>query len=166
MKNIKVLYHFKKFWQVYTRQNRAVSKWDETRTDMDVFINRTIGKWFAGKFFQVEIERHEIDSLQLFYKPNNEFKVFTKYVYIINIEFAFSAYQERIRIYYIEPHSEKIEEVSWGLNEFFRLNLMENEGDFRLLRKFYPFRVEAIELPKLMLNEIPVKERKVRVAKK
>jgi hypothetical protein len=166
MKNIKELYHFEKFWQVYTRQNRSVSQWDERRTDMDVFINRTLSAWFAGKFFQVEIEQHKKDWLHPFDKPATEYKVFTKYVYITNIKFAFAPYHELITIYYIQPHSEKIEEVCWGWNEFINIKLMENEGDFRLLRKFYPIRVEAIELPQLKFIGQPIKERKVRVAKK
>jgi hypothetical protein len=46
-----------------------------------------------------------------------------------------------------------------------RIKLMENEGDFRLLRKFYPVRVEAIELPQLNILGNPIKERKVRMPK-
>lgn len=152
MKNIKELYHFEKFWQAYTLQNRAVSSWDERRTDMDVFINRTISSWFTGKFFQVEIERHSTNSMMPFSKPADEFKVFTKYVYITNIKFAFAKYGDKITIYYVEPHSEKIEEVCWGWNDFMLIKLMENEGDFRLLRKFYPVSVEKYPVP--VINDI------------
>ncbi len=160
MKNIKELYHFEKFWQVYTRQNRSISKWDDKRTDMEVFINRTIAKWFTGKCFQVEIERHNKDWFKsAFGSRPTEYRIFTKYIYITNIRFAYAPYHDLLTIYYLEPHSEKIEEVCYGFDEFINLNLMENEGDFRLLRKFYPIKVEKYNVP-------TINERKVWRGKK
>lgn len=151
MKPIIELYHFEKFWKVYTNQDRCISKWDEGRTDMDVFINRTIQKWFVGKFFQVEIENHA-KMENSWYKTVTQYKVFTKYVYITNIKFAFAAYHDKIRINFIEAHSEKIGEVSFGWNDFMNIKLMENEGDFRLLRKFYPITIKKYDVPKLPLT--------------
>jgi len=146
VKEIGELYNLNKFWEVYSRQNRGVSQWDDKRTDMEVFINRTIAKWFVGKFYQIEIERHKLYSPP-FDKPATTYKVFTKFVYITNIKFAFAPYHNLITINYIEPHSEKIEKVDYGINDFSRLKLMENESDFRILKKFYPVRVEEIVLP-------------------
>jgi hypothetical protein len=57
-----------------------------------------------------------------------------------------------IKIYFIEPHSEKIQDVSYGWNDFISLKIMENEGDFRILKKFYPIVVQEIKFP--LLSEI------------
>ena len=148
MKTIKELYHFEKFWQVYTRQSPAISKWDDRRTDMEVFINRTIAKWFSGKCFQVEIERHNKKWFNSpFAEQPTEYSVFTKYVLITNIKFAFAPYFDLITIYYVEPQSENIEKLCWGLNDFGNIKLIENEGDFRLLTKFYPIKIEKYKVP-------------------
>ena len=114
---------------------------------------------------QAKIERHENNLLRPFDEPAKEYKVFTKYVYITNIKFAFAPYHDKVTVYYVQPHSEKIEEVCWGWNDFMRIKLMENEGDFRLLVKFYPIKVESIETPQLNFICQPAKERKVRISK-
>jgi hypothetical protein len=145
VKLISEQYNFKKFWEVYTRQNRCNSKWDGDRTDMDVFIRRTLSSWFAGKCFQIEIERHH----KHFHHATKEYKIFTKYICITNITFAYAPYHDKINIYYIEPNSEKIEVVCYGYNELIGLKLVENEEDFRILKKFYPIVVEKYVLPTL-----------------
>lgn len=147
MKRVDELYHFEKFWSIYVRQNRAISKWDESRTDMEVFIRRTIDKWFSGKCFQVQLERHKKHIPLPFEKPPKNYKIFTKYVYIITISFAFAPYHDLITIHFIEPHSETIQKVSYGLNDFYRIRLLENEEDFRILKKFYPIEVVEIKQP-------------------
>jgi hypothetical protein len=149
MKKINELYYFEKFWKIYTRQERAVSKWDEKRTDMDVFIRRTLSKWFSGKAFQVELNRYQSFDAFFHKTPPLEYKVITKYIVITNMVFSFAQYHDLITIYFIEPHSESFEEIRFGFNEFMDLKLMKNEGDFRLLRKFYPIRKEEIKLPTL-----------------
>lgn len=139
MKPINELYNFEKFWDLLARQNRAVSSWDVCRTDKEVFVKRTVAKWISGKFYQVEIERHVsvLNLLPEIQKQHSHYKIFTKYVYITNITFVYVRGLQ-LRINYIEPHSEKIEEVLFGYNDFIKLKLVENEAEFLILKKFYP----------------------------
>lgn len=143
MKTVFELYYFEKFWNILSRQNRSISNWDGERTDMDVFIRRTVGSWFVGKFFQVEVKEHKanIFFLKEFETPDQKTKIFTKYIYITNIRFAYQR-SLKVRINYVEPHSQKVEEVYFGWNDFVNISLMENEEDFRILNKFYPVKVE------------------------
>lgn len=162
MKPITQAYHFEKFWQVYSRQSRYCSKWDHSRTDMAVFINRTLSTWFAGKYFQIIMEdkvqelkrRQYIDVERWLGKtvPEREFKpLFTMYVLITGIEFSYGSCPiDKITFYYAEPHSHTIQEMSMGLNELSGISLQEDQESFIILRKFYPVTKEKIEpLPRI-----------------
>lgn len=134
-------YRFEKFWKLFTQADRGVSKWDDTRTDMDVFVRRTLMRWFAGKYFQVQQAIYEGDWC------SNDYYVskFTTYVYVTHIRFAYQ-WADKIVICYVEPNSRKIEEVIFGHNDFIHLDIIENETDFAILRKFYP--ISKVHIPK------------------
>lgn len=161
-------YNFEKFWNIFTRQDRHVSKWDEGRTDQDVFIRRTLQKWFVGKCFQVLVHQkrdHNLDKLDFFMSslgnkpsPGDYDLLFTKYVHITNIYFKYSWSSGRITFYYVEPHSQSIQEEKLSYNDFIQMQVMENQTDFAILRKFYP--VEKKMHPKLPQIEPFIKNKK------
>lgn len=126
-------YPFAKFWDLFTRQNRCVSKWEDGRTDMEVFLRRTLRKWFINKFFQIEVEDwHRIEDKIVFT---------VKYVHIVEIRFGFMR-ANTIVIYYTHPHSDNLEEITMHHNDFIRLRIRENPTDFAILSKFYQHRIQ------------------------
>lgn len=139
-------YPFKKFWEAFMRQDRCSAKWDERRTDQDVFIRRTIGKWFEGKYFQVIFDK---------YVPGDPFPLsraepfrvrYTKYVAIVDIHFTYAAYHDQITIRYIEPHSAKTEEIRIKNGDWYDLSVIEDKESFTILRRFYPVERNEIKL--------------------
>ena len=83
-------------------------------------------------------------------KPRDYTLFFTKYVLITQIEFSYDYASNKLVFQYVEPHSERPKEALLGYNEFMQLEVMENETDFAILRKFYP--VEKRKHDKLTLN--------------
>lgn len=134
MRKIDELFPFDKFWMAFERQSRSCSSWDENRTDMAVFIDRTMSKWVTGKFFQIEYEESE----KKFLKPVLR-RRYTKYVLITHVRFSYG-YENMITFSYIEPHSKKEKEIRMGYGDFKSILLEENEADFRILHKFYPIK--------------------------
>jgi hypothetical protein len=146
-------YPFKKFWEVFTRQDRCVSKWDDKRTDQDVFIRRTLSRWFEGKCFQVIFDE---------YIPGDPFPLagregkrepyrirYTRYMAIIDIYFTFAAYHDQITFRYVEPHSRKIEKMCIKGSDWYNLSVEEDKESFTILRRFYPVEKIEIKLPKI-----------------
>jgi hypothetical protein len=144
-------YPFKKFWDAFMRQNRSVSKWDDKRTDQDVFIRRTLSKWFEGKCFQVIFDE---------YVPGDPFPIagregkreahcirYTRYMAIIDIYFTFAAYHDQITFRYVEPHSRKIEKICINGFDWYNLSVEEDKESFTILRRFYPVEKIEIKLP-------------------
>lgn len=145
------------------RQNRSVSKWDEKRTDQDVFIRRTLSKWFEDKCFQVVFEE---------YIPGDPFPLigeetrkephrikYTRYVYIVEIYFTFAKYHDQITFRFVEPHSRKIEKMCIKSFDWQNLSVEEDKESFTILRRFYPVEKSEIKLP--LLDELVIKKRKV-----
>ncbi len=147
MKPLTEQYNFEKFWEMFSRQNRSVSKWDQTRTDKQVFIERTLNRWFSGKCFQVLLKRDDrkaIEMARLYRSLGQKINhiehevIYTKYVLVLYIRFAYR-YSDKIIIRYAEPHSIKTEEMAMGYNDLLNIrSIAENETDFSILRKFYP----------------------------
>lgn len=130
-------YPFFKFWEMFIRQERCSSIWDASRTDMDVFIRRTLHKWYSGKYFQIREEDWKK-------RPNHIIKS-TKYIHIGRIRFAFG-HSHEIVFEYLEPHSLFPQKRELGHNDFLYLSVVPDEIDFAVLSKFYP--VEIAEKPK------------------
>lgn len=146
-------YNFKKFWDAFMRQCRYSSAWDERRTDQDVFIRRTLSKWFEGKYFQVILDE---------YIPGNPFPLtrtepyrfrYTKYVLIISIRFGFAAYFDQILVRFVEPHSTKMQEIWIKANDWHNLSIEEDKESFTILRRFYPVEKNGIKLPELLTSK-------------
>jgi hypothetical protein len=149
-------YPFKKFWDAFMRQNRCCSKWDESRTDQDVFIRRTLAKWFEGKYFQVIFDE---------YVPGDPFPLagrldkkesyrirYTRYMAVIDIYFTFAAYHDQITIRYVEPHSNKIQKMCIKGTDWYNLSVEEDKESFVILRRFYPVEKIEIKLPSLSVK--------------
>lgn len=140
-------YPFKKFWDAFMRQDRMASKWDDRRTDQDVFIRRTIGKWFAGKCYQVIFDE---------YVPGNPFPLsradpyrirYTVYMAVVEIYFTFAAYHDQITIRYAEPHSRKVLKMHIKGGDWYNISAEEDKESFTILRRFYPVERTEIKLP-------------------
>jgi len=152
MRKLTEAYPFEKFLTFFLRQNRGVSKWDERRTDQDVFIRRTLSKWFEGKAFQVIFDKYvPACGVPVFNGTEQKpYKMrYTKYVLITHICFAFSPYYDEITVYYAEPHSTKIERLDIKRNDWYNLSIQEDIESWTILRKFYPFEKTEIKMPTL-----------------
>lgn len=149
MSPIPEAYPFKKFWDAFARQDRSVAKWDDKRTDQDVFIRRTMSKWFEGKSFQVIFDQYiPADPFPLSRSEPHRLK-FTKYMLVLGIEFAYAAYHDQISITYAEPHSTKIEKMSIKSGDWYNISAQEDKESFTILRRFYPVERNKIKLPTL-----------------
>jgi hypothetical protein len=144
-------YPFKKFWDAFMRQDRGVSKWDDKRTDQDVFIRRTLSKWFGGKCFQVIFDK---------YVPGDPFPLvgrngkkepyrirYTKYMAVIDIYFTFAAYHDQVTFRYVEPHSTEIQKICIKGSDWYDMSVEEDKESFTILRRFYPVERNEIKLP-------------------
>jgi hypothetical protein len=146
-------YPFKKFWDAFMRQSRYSSHWDEKRTDQDVFIRRTLGKWFEGKYFQVIFDEYiPGDPFPLTRTEPYRF-VHTKYVLIVNIRFGYTAYFDQIVIRFVEPHSTKLQEIWIKSSDWYNLSIEEDKESFTILRRFYPIEKKEIKLPQLLTSK-------------
>lgn len=152
MEQLTKKYNFKKFWEYLNRQCRYNSKWDESRTDQDVFIRRTLQKWFTNKYFRIEVENWGDYS-------QKEIHLHTEYIFIEYIRFGF-ARATQIVFYYKHPHSTKTKEIRIGYNDFIGLRIVEAEADFRILQKFYPIRTESKPNPIEQITNMKAKTKK------
>jgi|SRR6185312_200599 len=163
-------YPFKKFWEMLTRQNRCVSKWDEHRTDQDVFIRRTLDKWFSGKCYQVVFDKFVPSPRFQPIDPVEPYRIkYTKYMAIAGIELAFSRTEGAITVKYVEPHSMTLEKMVLDHNDWCDLSVMDDNESFVILRRFYPVERNEIKLPTLQtLNteENATKRRSKKVAER
>lgn len=143
-------YHFKKFWNCFLRKDRCVSKWDDHRTDQDVFIRRTLGNWFVGKYFAVMFDDYvPADGIQGINWRDAYTIKYMKYVLITNIRFAYAKYHDQIVVHYLEPHSLKIEEKRLILNNWNGMWVEEDKERFTVLKKFYPIQKSKIPVPQI-----------------
>ena len=150
MERLTEKYKFKKLWGCFVRQNRHVANWDERRTDMDVFIKRTLSKWFSGKYFHLEIDEWNFDR--------DDYRIYTKYVFIVGIYFHYGRIPS-LTVHYLEPHSIIVEEKIMTFNDFLYLKIREAESDFRILQKFYPIRKEMKPNPFKQLANTNIKNK-------
>src|ERR1700727_1872709 len=129
-------YPFKKFWAAFERQNRHVSKWDDRRTDQDVFIRRTLSKWFEGKMFQVVFDKYVPEKGFLERVGAHRIK-YTQYVFITQIRFAYAPYHDQISVFYAEPHSTSIQRLDIKGGDWYDISIQEDKESWTILRKFY-----------------------------
>ena len=151
MERLTEKYKFKKLWECFVRQNRHVAGWDEKRTDMDVFIRRTLNKGFSGKYFHLEIDEWNFDR--------DDYRIYTKYVFIVGIRFHYGRIPS-VTVHYLEPHSIIVEEKIMTFNDFLYLKIREAESDFRILQKFYPIRKEMKPNPFKQFTNTNIKNKK------
>lgn len=143
-------YPFNKFLEIFTRQNRGVAKWDDRRTDQDVFIRRTLSKWFEGKMFQVMFDKYVPACGVPVFNGREQIPYrmrYTKYILVTHICFTYAPYHDQITIYYAEPHSTKIERLDLTRNDWYDISIEEDKESWTILRRFYPFEKTEIKLP-------------------
>lgn len=147
MEKLISVYPFTKFWECFERQDRGVSKWDDKRTDQDVFIRRTLSRWFEGKIFQVVFDKY-IPSVNLCLDSRPAYRIkYTKYILITHIHFTFAPYHDQVTFYYAEPHSNKIERMDIKRGDWHDLSIEEDKESWTILRRFYPFEKSEIKTP-------------------
>lgn len=149
---------FEKFWSIFDRQDRGISKWDNRRTDQDVFIRRTLSKWFEGKSYQIDFDKYipvkvGFNSVAAAHR----FK-YTMYVFVIRIGFTFSAYHDQITVEYAQPHSTSIERMDIERRDWSQMKIREDKESWTILRRFYPLEKNNIELPAGFRGAIVYKE--------
>lgn len=152
MKPIPEKYPFVKFWDAFMRQDRCVSKWDDKRTDQDIFINRTLSKWFEGKYFQVIFDKYipgdPFNFMAQIKKEPSRIR-YTMYMAIVRIRFGFGRIEGEIIVEYVEPHSTKIQSMHISHNDWYNMSAEEDKESFVILRRFYPVERIEIKLPTL-----------------
>ena len=127
-----------------------VSHWDEKRTDQDVFIRRTLDKWFSGKYWQAIFDKYvPAPNFQPFEHVEPYRLKYMKYMAVINIQLAYGRKEGEIRIDYVEPHSLKMEKMFLDHNDWCDLSAIEDKESFVILRRFYPVEKIEIKLPKI-----------------
>ena len=142
---------FKKLWSIFDRQDRSVSKWDDNRTDQDVFIRRTLSKWFEGKPFQVIFDKYvpEAGLVGIQIIPAHRIK-YTQYVFVCRIYFAFAPYHDQITVQFAEPHSIAIQKVNIKRGDWWDMFVQEDKESWTVLRRFYPIEKIKIDLPQAL----------------
>jgi hypothetical protein len=156
---------FEKFWQKFHHANRYVSKWDERRTDRQVFVRRAL-KTLMGKCFKLtyaDWKKFRNERPIIGKDERTKLIVRTEYIQIAWIEFAMIDGDE-VRMYFIFPHSYSLETRCMDFNFLCNLVIEEAETDFHILRKFYPLAFEEIPDPfkdlKIQLEAIKSKTSK------
>lgn len=150
-------YPFKKFWDAFMRQDRTCAHWDDRRTDQDVFIRRTLDKWFSGKYFQVVFDEYVPSQGLIEQTPAHRIK-YTKYMAILGIRLTFAQYHEQITIIYVMPHSLKTERLDIKRNDWYNLSIIEDKESWTVLRRFYPTEKNEIKLPVLFESSLQTKK--------
>lgn len=150
MKKLSEQYNYEKFWSCFLAHDRNVSAWDEHRTDQDVFIRRTLAKWFEGKYLAILFEKYvPADGIwPLAWREAYTVK-YMKYVAVWAVRFAYSWSSGEILVRYDEPHSLKIETMRLKKNDCNRMWIEEDKESWTVLKKFYPTEKNKIALPQI-----------------
>lgn len=120
---------FDKFWKVFTRQDRHAAKWEDTRTDREVFIRRTLHNWFVGSYFKVK----EWDRT----RSETDIIIWTSYIYIMEIRFGMADIDDVV-ISYAEPHSRQVQKRRLSYNDFLNLSIRpDDQGIWTSIGKLY-----------------------------
>lgn len=143
-------YNFNKFWTLFVAHDRCVSKWDNGRTDQDVFIRRTLRKWFRDKCFQVIFNKY-VPGINLFEINEPAYRVkYTMYLLVFDVSLAYSYTEGEIAVKYKEPHSARPQRINIKKGDWYEISIEEDKESWTILWRFYPTEKIKIELPQAL----------------
>jgi len=127
----------KRFIEVFQKLNRCVSPYRKRREcQKEIFIRRTLNKWFSGKYFEVILE----EGTGFFKEDYSEILVPVKrYVYISNISFALTSdLPEKVRIECWFGHEFRCPTLYFPFNKFLNLEFKEiDQNKYRKIQELF-----------------------------
>lgn len=138
---LKQRFPLEKWITIWKRQNRNVSirkgmtigEYQENRTDMEVWVRRTLRKWFSGRYFLVQRMREQPIDIK---EDPWRYVVEIDYWYIVDIRFSF-AWTDKISIQVIKPYSLEMKDIDLDCSDMLVIGGKEDKVSFNMISIFF-----------------------------